>query len=852
MKKLRWTHIAGILLVLASLLCVLPQTAKADNSPYIFNVYVQVEEPRAGYTPLFEAIITEDDPKYYIASTVEKTNYINGVAWYDVTAEKYLKETDIFVKDHDYCVRVLVYSKTNYSFFAEVDNSYCYYYTDGYVNGNKASIGPVLMISYPTTRGEICYTFEDCKNPPTKLNQIAITGVDTPSDGALPDQDVTVTTENCKIAVEKSNKVQAYNFSKGIGWRQSLDGGYTYTLSGDDQFASGNVYRVEVLVEAVHPYRFAVDSSGKYQVDATVKGYKATVRDAYGYLDPSRYCVVTYEFPAICVNHHVFDKVLISDLDAPVPGKTPDYTASTTTGAQKRGTDTAYMKNGIVWYDASVGTNMKTTDVFQEGHVYTAKISLQAAEGYLFKDDASGAMLTTATVNGQPASVINELLGPDKLQVNYTFPVCQKIEISKVNITIKEPKLAEKGSYDVTFDVAGITTKDRTDALFSKGVGWWDNAENVYLDVGQRFVGGRSYNLEVYLVLEDGYTAAKNMTVTVNGNPAEVWGGTNIIVYYTTAELPKATGWYQAGKEWVFIDGEGNYRTGWMQASSQWYYFDESGTMAVGWKKIGEKQYYFNAGGTMYSGWLKEAGVWYYLKPGSGDLAIGWLTIGGKTYYFKNNGRMVTGSVEIDGKRYEFDANGALIENAKKGWIQESGKWYYYENGAKVLGWKTIGGSRYYFKADGVMVTGWQKLDGYWYYFQSSGAMKTGWLEQGSVKYYLMPDGKMATGTVTIDGKQHNFDYSGAWKGEGAAAKNGWVQEDGKWYYYQNGTKKTGWLLYGKDWYYLKPDGSMQTGWLLYGSVWYYFDANGVMVTGSKTIGGKTYNFDSSGVCLNP
>ena len=102
------------------------------------------------------------------------------------------------------------------------------------------------------------------------------------------------------------------------------------------------------------------------------------------------------------------------------------------------------------------------------------------------------------------------------------------------------------------------------------------------------------------------------------------------------------------------------------------------------------------------------------------------------------------------------------------------------------------------------------------------------------------------------DSKQHNFDYSGAWKGEGAAAKNGWVQEDGKWYYYQNGTKKTGWLLYGKDWYYLKPDGSMQVGWLLYGSVWYYMDANGVMVTGTKTIGGKVYHFDTNGVCQNP
>ena len=58
----------------------------------------------------------------------------------------------------------------------------------------------------------------------------------------------------------------------------------------------------------------------------------------------------------------------------------------------------------------------------------------------------------------------------------------------------------------------------------------------------------------------------------------------------------------------------------------------------------------------------------------------------------------------------------------------------------------------------------------------------------------------------------------------------GWQLEQGKWYYYQQGSKHFGWLQEGDNWYYLDPQ----------------------MVTGTVTIDGKTYEFNGSGVCLNP
>lgn len=81
-------------------------------------------------------------------------------------------------------------------------------------------------------------------------------------------------------------------------------------------------------------------------------------------------------------------------------------------------------------------------------------------------------------------------------------------------------------------------------------------------------------------------------------------------------------------------------------------------------------------------------------------------------------------------------------------------------------------------------------------------------------------------------------------------AKNGWVLEDGNYYYYENGTMKTGWIKDGK-WYYLDPaTGIMAKRWVQVGSKWYYFENSGAMVTGWKSIGGKWYYFDSNGAMV--
>ena len=65
------------------------------------------------------------------------------------------------------------------------------------------------------------------------------------------------------------------------------------------------------------------------------------------------------------------------------------------------------------------------------------------------------------------------------------------------------------------------------------------------------------------------------------------------------------------------------------------------------------------------AGWLQIGNVWYYFDT-DGYMHTGWLTDKGKRYYLESKvgssqGAMVTGTREINGKSYQFDASGACV-----------------------------------------------------------------------------------------------------------------------------------------------------------------------------------------------
>lgn len=283
----------------------------------------------------------------------------------------------------------------------------------------------------------------------------------------------------------------------------------------------------------------------------------------------------------------------------------------------------------------------------------------------------------------------------------------------------------------------------------------------------------------------------------------------------TTAQAGTAlkAGWKKEGKYKYYYTADGKRATGWKMIGGKVFYFRKSktekspkGSMVTGFFEIGEKTFYFNRYGV---------------------LKTGWQTINGENYYFKKNGgmgtagAMATGMQVIGGRRFLFAEDG----KAAVGWTTYKNKKYFFSN-SKVLGIR------------GRAITGWKTIGKYRYFFSTHGVMqKNRWI---SNKYYLDSKGHMLKSCVTPDGYVVNS------KGEKVRLARGWISADGKYSYYVNGKKTTGWKIINAKKYYFDEDGIRQTGWIQVDGYTYYLKSC-VMQTGWKTIKGKTYYFAMDG-----
>lgn len=156
--------------------------------------------------------------------------------------------------------------------------------------------------------------------------------------------------------------------------------------------------------------------------------------------------------------------------------------------------------------------------------------------------------------------------------------------------------------------------------------------------------------------------------------------------YYKTSDGKVKTGWIKDAGKWYYFDrGDGHMLTGWVQDDGKWYYLDKKdghmltgwlvfkngrkfylrrdGSMIQGpcWATVGSKKYRFTANGHIISAWELVNGKWYYRNT-NGDLVRNkWLCYRGKYYYLTAGGATATGSVTIQGKKYSFDRDGALL-----------------------------------------------------------------------------------------------------------------------------------------------------------------------------------------------
>lgn len=79
-----------------------------------------------------------------------------------------------------------------------------------------------------------------------------------------------------------------------------------------------------------------------------------------------------------------------------------------------------------------------------------------------------------------------------------------------------------------------------------------------------------------------------------------------------------------------------------------------------------------------------------------------------------------------------------------------------------------------------------------------------------------------------------------------AAVKTGWVKESGKWYFYKDGAKATGWQVWDGKRYYLNADGTMKANeWMIDsdGAIYYFRSWGGAYKNCNAVINGRSYTF---------
>ncbi|SFC47761.1 N-acetylmuramoyl-L-alanine amidase family protein [Clostridium uliginosum] len=182
----------------------------------------------------------------------------------------------------------------------------------------------------------------------------------------------------------------------------------------------------------------------------------------------------------------------------------------------------------------------------------------------------------------------------------------------------------------------------------------------------------------------------------------------------------------------------------WKEDNNGWWY-SESSSYSTGWKQIDGYWYYFDSNGYMKTGWLQDNGKWYYLIP-SGVMKTGWLKDGLTWYYLYDNGSMVTGKVTVEGKTYELDSKGKLLENPQnKSEENIAVSTKPSEEKLKATpnySWFEENGNKY-FKLNDDCITGVWNIDGDTYIFDNNDALQKGeYTAENGVKYLFDNDGK--------------------------------------------------------------------------------------------------------------
>jgi hypothetical protein len=127
--------------------------------------------------------------------------------------------------------------------------------------------------------------------------------------------------------------------------------------------------------------------------------------------------------------------VIVLNIDAPKDGAEFDRFADIPNGQPYK------IFSQPEWYDETDKRFLETGDTFEDGHIYTVNVWLEANDGYEFKSTATTTDVT-ASINGKAAKAgkAYEYQRWAMVVVSYTFPAVEKAKsVGRVEIEISKP-----------------------------------------------------------------------------------------------------------------------------------------------------------------------------------------------------------------------------------------------------------------------------------------------------------------------------------------------------------------------------------------------------------------------------
>lgn len=343
----------SLILVLAVCFCAVPAASAA-----VEKIRVSVTAPAIDEQVSFSAGV--GSAYYNIKTDVTDSHFINGVKWQNVSDDKYLDNGDSFVMFKIYKVTVAVVCETGYEFAASPTAE---------LNNTAASVEIVQVGSghHPTRVAYVSYTFPSLHRPAisTEAKSVAISGVNVPAVGGIPDYTV-ATDDNCKVILSYNSN----GYMNGILWHDLTD---QKNITVQDKFAGAHLYRVSVMI-APDNNQYFTDS-----LTATLNGEQATVET----LDAGS-AIVSYTFPA---TDPTVSAVHVINVSEPMAGRQPVFDAMVYESGQCEvctALDGDRWTNGVQWYDEENQRRMTAEDAFVAGQKYTVEVLVSAIDPATF------------------------------------------------------------------------------------------------------------------------------------------------------------------------------------------------------------------------------------------------------------------------------------------------------------------------------------------------------------------------------------------------------------------------------------------------------------------------------------